>query len=591
MKTMGMQSENEINKKKGSLSRAIRNLFLVIILIVAVSFCVSVYFITENEKRNYAIQNAYKALMTLSNTITSKLSNYSEISRLIMTDERVMTFLRADTENVDNGIINDARYGIMEILNVKQGVDCVMIIREDMIIAATEPITYEYDTVYMESDEWREDIYNAKGRAVITLNSSGIAQKKDGSKVVTIGRAIYDMYTQKRTGILLMNISMDVFEADLRQLNLNNICIVGDDGQYLAGNKEFFEYYDTDYNSENIIYRNTGKYLISGLKISNVPIILLQASTYGNEAVPYAIIYVMIILLMIFMLETLYVRAFITRNITNPVRQLSASMERNKKQGELKRLEDEMPYSELDMLKNDYNNMIDHVNELIDTLVEKEKTLRKAELRVLQEQIKPHFLYNSLETIGFFALEAGADKVYDSLETLGSFYRNFLSKGDRVITVRREVQIVKDYLALQKLRYGDILEDIYDISEDTMDFPVPKLILQPLVENSIYHGIRLKGEKGTIKISSHLENTGVIRLSVRDTGIGMSREQISRVINLSQKDIGENGESSFGLWGTIERVRIYCGDNNVVNIDSNQGEYTEIIFFIKDMRNEITTEG
>ena len=97
------------------------------------------------------------------------------------------------------------------------------------------------------------------------------------------------------------------------------------------------------------------------------------------------------------------------------------------------------------------------------------------------------------------ALESGAANVHEALETLGSFYRNFLSKGGREIRLYREVNIVRDYLALQKLRYGDIIEDEYDIDDDVNDCIVPKLILQPLVENSIYHGIRLKGEKGQIK--------------------------------------------------------------------------------------------
>ena len=272
---------------------------------------------------------------------------------------------------------------------------------------------------------------------------------------------------------------------------------------------------------------------------------------------------------------------FIKTDITDPIYKLSESMEKNKRTGNLKTIDIEMPSSELDMLKDDYNNLIDHVNELIATLIEKEKTLQRAEMRVLQEQIKPHFLYNSLETIGFLALDAGAVKVHDSLEILGSFYRNFLSKGDRVIPLSREVQIVKDYLALQKLRYGDIFEDEYDIDEKTGKFILPKLILQPLVENSIYHGIRMKGEKGSIKISSKLED-GFLHLKVRDTGVGMTQEQIDKILHSDRNFKGEIEGESFGLWGTIERIRIYCGSNDVVRIDSEVGEYTEIEFIISE---------
>jgi two-component system sensor histidine kinase YesM len=233
------------------------------------------------------------------------------------------------------------------------------------------------------------------------------------------------------------------------------------------------------------------------------------------------------------------------------------------------------------MLEADYNDLIDHVNELIETLVEKEKVLQKAEMRVLQEQIKPHFLYNSIETIGFLALEAGADNVHDALETMGRFYRNFLSKGGRDIPFSREITIVKDYLSLQKLRYGDIIEDEYDITKEAEDFIVPKLILQPLVENSIYHGIRLKGEKGLIRISGRVSD-GCLYVVVRDTGVGMSQEQIDEILS-GEKRSGNDEDKSFGLWGTIERIRIYCDDRDCVNIRSEIGEFTEIEIKIPDV--------
>ena len=253
-------------------------------------------------------------------------------------------------------------------------------------------------------------------------------------------------------------------------------------------------------------------------------------------------------------------------------------MDENKRSGDLKKIDVEMPSTELELLKGDYNSLIDHVNELIVTLIDKEKTLQKAQMRVLQEQIKPHFLYNSIETIGFLALDAGADKVHDALETLGGFYRNFLSKGDREIPLSREICIVKDYLALQKLRYGDIIEDEYDIAEDTMKLVVPKLILQPLVENSIYHGIRQKGEPGVIRIKSYIAD-GCLHLSVRDTGVGMSSEEITRVLSTENPE-NRSEEESFGLWGTIHRMRIFEGKDDIVRIESEIGEYTEVEFVL-----------
>jgi two-component system sensor histidine kinase YesM len=194
--------------------------------------------------------------------------------------------------------------------------------------------------------------------------------------------------------------------------------------------------------------------------------------------------------------------------------------------------------------------------------------MQKAELEVLREQINPHFLYNTLGTIADLALQNSADEVYDAIETLGNFYRRFLSKGSKEITIREEVAIVRDYLKLQKLRYEDVFEDEYDLQEDLLDIKIPKLILQPLVENSLYHGVRLKGEKGIIRVSVY-EKDQRLHIVVYDSGVGMNPEQIQSLMN-------ENNNKSFGLKGTIERIRYYYDMDDVFEIRSKEGEYCEV---------------
>ena len=585
----GTDKLHETGGRGGTISFAIRAVFIGSTLIISLAFLVSMLLITRTERKNYAIREAATAHATLQNAVVAQIDSYSELSRLMITEDRINTFLRANVNAVDMGMINDARYGIMDILNVKEGVDCVLIFREDMIFAATDRVTYKYDSVLMETGAWKQDIYDAKGRPVVSMNSNGVAYKTDETPVVTIGRAIYDINSQKRTGLMLMNLSPSVFERILRQHDIENVCFMSTDGEYIAGKQEYCDLYDSSFNIQGVEYkdigRGSGTELLSGGRIGDLPIVMLRVSPYGTKGIPYGIIYVLGVLMLVFVLGSVFLGTFIARNITRPVQQLSRSMEKNKRSGELKKLEIQMPYRELETLTGDYNSMIDHVNDLMGRLVDKEKTLRRAELRVLQEQIKPHFLYNSLETIGFLALDSGADRVQDALETLGSFYRNFLSKGDREITLKREVQIVKDYLSLQKLRYGDIIEDAYDIAPDTEKFVVPKLILQPLVENSIYHGIRLKGEKGLISITSRMDNGSLI-ITVEDTGVGMSEEQIQKIMNKKRDDTDAQEDSSFGLWGTIERVRMYCNDDDVVSIISEPGEYTRISFTIKDVFHE-----
>lgn len=568
--------------KKSSLSESLQRGILGLILGVTISFLISTYFIVEREQRSYAVQEAESITKTLSSNINADIVKYMELSRIIMTEDRLVKFLRADGDSVDIGMINDARYGIMDVLNVTEGVDCVMVIREDLILATTNRFTYKFDNEVLGGDEWKKDICEARGSAVVSLNSNGVAKKSDNRPFVTIGRAIYDIDSQKQKGIMLMNISPGIFDMMLSSLGYKNICIMGTDGTFLAGNSSIAGLYDSSFAADKIKFKDVSvdgeRMLLSGGRVGDYPIVLLRAAPFSTEGIPFRIVYVLLALLLIFMIMAFFVGNFIRKNITDPVLELSASMDKNKRSGDLKKIDVEMPSTELELLKGDYNSLIDHVNELIVTLIDKEKTLQKAQMRVLQEQIKPHFLYNSIETIGFLALDAGADKVHDALETLGSFYRNFLSKGDREIPLSREICIVKDYLALQKLRYGDIIEDEYDIAEDTMKLVVPKLILQPLVENSIYHGIRQKGEPGVIRIKSYIAD-GCLHLSVRDTGVGMSSEEITRVLSTENPE-NRSEEESFGLWGTIHRMRIFEGKDDIVRIESEIGEYTEVEFVL-----------
>ena len=285
-------------------------------------------------------------------------------------------------------------------------------------------------------------------------------------------------------------------------------------------------------------------------------------------------------------IHTLYVQ----KNITKPILALDVSIERTKAEGWLTRIEEEMPDDEIGRLAESYNSMIDYMNELFEQLLREEESIRKAEMMVLYEQIKPHFLYNTLETIRYLAIQENAVQVRDALETLGSFYRNFLSKGKREIPFRDELRIIQDYLALQKLRYGDSFTDEYEIEEGTLDYMVPKLILQPLVENSIYHGVKLKGEHCIIRVTAKMSEEG-LRVSIYDTGVGMSEEQIRKVLETEREEAVRKSPGGFGLAGTIDRIRYYCNKDDVVTIRSEMGEYTEIEICIPQNTQERLRDG
>lgn len=590
-KDQSAEQEKKYLSHKNSLSFRLRRFLLFILLTLLLTTCISLYVIVKKERRNYIVRESEGVLNGISNSLYSEIERYKELSRLVMVEDKLVSFLRAKPEDVNAGVINEARYGIMNILNVTENVDSVFVFREDgQFLTTALPsniVAYQIDHEKMAEDSWRDVILKGRGNASISVNGNGALSRINQKPLITISRAVYDMLTQKRTGIMLMNISDALPERLLANDGRESrLCIMGMDGTFLAGNPELMAYYDKIYDGTEVVskYVNKGtkRFLLSGRKAEGMPVIVLCAADMGAGVVPLETVYVFVILLTIFMISIFVAGYFITRHITGPVFRLANAMEENRQEGKLEKIDAGMPANELGMLEEGYNNMIEHVNELIKRLIEKEKTLQKAEMRVLHEQIKPHFLYNSLETISFLAMDAGAENVYAALETLGSFYRNFLSKGDREIPLKKEICIVQDYLSLQKLRYGDILQDEYDIAKDTEECIIPKLILQPLVENSIYHGIRLKGEEGTIRISSYLAD-GNLHVIVRDTGVGMEQETIDQMLSVRTEGTGQGSEDpseSFGLWGTIERVRCFCDNDDVVRIRSEAGEYTEIEFIL-----------
>jgi two-component system sensor histidine kinase YesM len=559
-----------------SLAVRLWSILAMILGLLAVTFAAAMIMINLNTKKENTIREAETLINGVTATINGNIANYKDISRLIMINQQVMKFMRAD--EVDPGLRNDTIYGVNDVLNVCNSIDSVFIFRNDGEYISTGKGIYYIDHETMNTGVWKEEIYEKLGGAIIRMNGNYAVFRQSGDQIVTIARAVYDIYSQKRTGILLMNISTKMLATAVGSIENADVCIVSENGTYLAGAKDLADLFDKGYCTGEIVHKDNGDghfHMVSGYKPDGLPLIILCRVHPSRSRVPIMIIFVLLLLLGAFTASLSMLASYITKDINGPIFELSEAMEDTKRSGWLKKIDVKMPDNEIGQLADSYNSMNEYLQEVLNRLIDKEKAVQRVEMRVLQEQIKPHFLYNSLETISYMACEAGADKVYSALETLGSFYRNFLSKGDREIPLKREIQIIRDYLSIQKLRYGENINDEYDIDESVLDVMIPKLILQPLVENSIYHGIRVKGEPGVIMISAKPENKDLV-VTVHDTGVGMTEEQIESILSETEDDGEEDALSGFGLKGTIRRIRYYCKDKDAIRITSEEGEYTEI---------------
>ncbi len=589
---MGKQSNPKKGEGKQSIHRGLRKLISRGLFLLLLAFIVSLVAIQYKDRRDYESKDAVMVLNSMENTINSAMEGYYEISRLIMADDDVRKFLNA--LSVDAGLIIDTRYSVLRTMSVCTRLDSVHIFRLDKRYMQTSKAEYEFVPERMEEKEWQNAVIGKRGGALVMLNGYDALFRKDGQPILTICRAIFDMQSQELIGTLMMSISNKLLENAAEAQAEKNVCIMTDKGEFLAGNEDLTQYFGDQFLTDTIvndtIIRKYRVGTVSGYKLDELPLVLICYTSSEINDISKESLFGILVLVIAFGIALLTTGSYITSHVTKPLLSLTENIETTQESGWLTKLNVNLPPNEIGDLGNSYNTMVEHMNDMFNSLLEKEKIIQKAELRVLQEQIKPHFLYNSLETISSLAVDAGADEVYSALETLGTFYRNFLSKGERIITLDREICIVQNYLILQKLRYGEVIRDEYDISEEAKACVLPKLILQPLVENSIYHGVRLKGEPGLISIRAYVENQE-LHLLIRDTGVGMSEEEIEKVLNRKRTESNEEvPKLGFGLWGTIERIRYFCNREDVVRIRSEIGEYTEIEIIIP-YSTEIVEEG
>ena len=208
----------------------------------------------------------------------------------------------------------------------------------------------------------------------------------------------------------------------------------------------------------------------------------------------------------------------------------------------------------------------------IEEQVRREQTrLRKAEFELLQAQINPHFLYNTLDAIVWSAESGNNRQVVSMVGNLSDFFRASLNRGRDVITVREDLNHVRSYLEIQKVRYNDILEFQIDVPEAVTESPIPKITLQPLVENALYHGIKNRRGGGRILITGEENESGVI-IKVIDNGAGMSETRLNEV---RRGLTGAPDESAiYGLYNVGERIRLNFGEEYGLNIESTEGEGT-----------------
>lgn len=264
---------------------------------------------------------------------------------------------------------------------------------------------------------------------------------------------------------------------------------------------------------------------------------------------------------------------YIPHSITKPLTQLSEVT--NKIAGGDLTVRAETEYgAEIGALSSSFNTMIDKVNELLEQVTTEQVRLRRAELELLQAQINPHFLYNTLDTIVWLAEAGDSRQVVSMVKSLSDFFRTALNRGKDMVTIREELQHVNSYLKIQQVRYQDILDYSIDVPDSLNEYMIPKITIQPIVENALYHGIKNKRGMGFIAVTGSAEEDCFV-ITVTDDGIGIEAGEVER-LNRIIKTKSSGAEGAYGLINVNERLRLKFGENYGITIESEPGVSTAV---------------
>ena len=237
-------------------------------------------------------------------------------------------------------------------------------------------------------------------------------------------------------------------------------------------------------------------------------------------------------------------------------------------------MESPQAHDEIGDLIDTYNYMTRKMYELMEKQAKAAEDLRIAEFNSLQAQINPHFLYNTMDMINWMALQGQTEEISHAVQSLSRFYKLTLSRKKGISTIARELEHVTIYVQLQNMRYHDSIELITDIPDELSEYQIPKLTLQPVVENSILHGILEKESKsGTIVITGWMENEDIVLL-ISDDGVGIPPEILSTI--LSGKGNSQSGGTNIAVYNTHRRLQILYGKDYGLIYSSNPGEGTEV---------------
>lgn len=449
------------------------------------------------------------------------------------------------------------------------------------------------DTVPMrigiDLNEWNERYTSSeKGYYWLNDHEDTVFNTVDKRQVISTFK-IFGRKDTEANGIVLFNIKSQYITNILNNVRLSSngyIMLVNNEG--IMTSKAISPRFDIAAPGAELLRKNMGssgsftiksaqgeKMLVvyDTLKINNWTLAaVVPEKDILKDASQIKYISLVVIILLVFISSI--IAAVFAASISKSIIYLSRQVRRFE-EGDFTVEFDTTDTNEIGILANGLSSMVRTVKSLLQGIKDEQEKKRKVELLALQTQINPHFLYNTLASIKHLVDMNDNDRASKMVSALTKFFMIGISKGKEIITLREELEHVKSYLLIQKMRYQKDFDFSIAVSEDILDCKMIKLTLQPLIENSIYHGMKQKVGPGEIKISGWREEQEVV-LEIYDDGVGMDSEKLNQLVKvINTPEIDEN-PITFGLKNVHQRILLHFGPEYGLTIESKEDEFTRV---------------
>lgn len=471
-------------------------------------------------------------------------------------------------------------------------------------LAKTLPIIYRYidsiyiyseptDTVIMDnnsiplSDLSDTDWINAY-RAVTSPKGTIIPRSKNNvyPQLITIIKPIY--VADEKKGAIIMNINaQSIYNSMLYQQYKDGrlfFLVNADNKIIISSELSYFNTYPDDIGLNTLTIKSNPKNSVYEINDKNY-VVLSGDSTISDykyiSAYPLELyehklstMKLQIIGILLLLMIIIFILAYVASvRSYSPLNEIISFLDNSQPPADSIEEEDK---NELMYIINSIQTHINDKTKMAEILEERMKLLRKSQYDMLQTQINPHFLYNTLETINWMAynMSNSENPVSKSLINLASFFRNTLTSG-YFVSIENEIKYTNEYVNILALRYGDLFDIEWDIDESILSYTIIKICLQPIIENAVYHGIKQKNDKGLIKIKGLCDDNNII-LIVSDDGVGIEKDDLDELNKTLSETSFTNEKSHIGLSNVNQRIKIIFGDSYGIHVESTVGVGTDV---------------